>query len=217
MADNDSRKGLRHATEELLAWVDRIHAPHDSGLDAAFQAPQRHDMPAIMLGASEGKLLELLVRLSGASRIVEIGTLAGYSAIRMARALPAEGRLWTIEYDPRHAEVARAAITAAGVADRVEVLVGAGLEVLPQLVGHGPFEVVFLDADKVSYPRYAEWAVANLRRGGLLVGDNAYFFGKLLEDSDGGRAMRRFHEICAEHFDSVCIPTPDGLVVGIKR
>lgn len=217
MADNDSRKGLRYATEELLAWVDRIHAPHDSGLDAAFQAPQRHDMPAIMLGASEGKLLELLVRLSGASRIVEIGTLAGYSAIRMARALPPEGRLWTIEYDPRHAEVARAAITAAGVAEKVEVLVGAGLEVLPQLVGHGPFDVVFLDADKASYPGYAGWAVANLRRGGLLIGDNAYFFGKLLEDSDGARAMRRFHEIAAEHFDSVCIPTPDGLVVGIKR
>jgi len=217
MADNDSRKGLRYATEELLTWVERVHAPHDTGLDAAFQAPARHGMPAIMLGASEGKFLELLVRLTGATRIVEVGTLAGYSAIRMARALPAGGRLWTVEYDPTHAEVAREAIAAAGVADRVEVRVGAGLDVLPGLVEHGPFDLVFLDADKQSYPLYAEWAVANLRRGGLLVGDNAYFFGKLLDDSDGARAMRRFHELCAEHFDSVCVPTPDGLVVGIRR
>ncbi|HTM22739.1 MAG TPA: O-methyltransferase [Kofleriaceae bacterium] len=217
MADTDSRKGLRYSSEEVVAWVDRVHAGHDPALDAAFQAPARHDMPAIMVGASEGKLLELLVRLVGARKIVEVGTLAGYSAIRLARGMGAGGKLWTIEYDPRHAEVAREAIATAGVADRVEVLVGAGVDVLPTLDRHGPFDLVFLDADKQSYDKYAEWALVHLRPGGLIVGDNAYFFGKLMEDSDGGRAMRRFHERVAAGCDSVCVPTPDGLVVGIRR
>jgi caffeoyl-CoA O-methyltransferase len=217
MADTDSRKGLRYSNEEVVTWVDKLHAGHDSALDAAFKAPERHGMPAIMVGASEGKFLELLVRLAGARKIVEVGTLAGYSAIRMARGLPAGGKVWTIEYDPKHAEVARDAVAAAGVADRVEVLVGAGVAVLPTLEAHGPFDLVFLDADKQSYDRYAEWALAHVRKGGLIVGDNSYFFGKLMEDSEGGRAMRRFHELVAARCDSVCVPTPDGMVVGIVR
>jgi caffeoyl-CoA O-methyltransferase len=104
-----------------------------------------------------------------------------------------------------------------GRADRVTVLRGAGVDVLPSLVPHGPFDAVFLDADKVSYAHYARWALANLRAGGLLLGDNAYLFGELLDDSDRGRAMREFHQLVAAACDSVCIPTPDGLVVGLKR
>jgi len=218
MADTDSRKGLRYADQELLAWVDRVHAGHDAGLEKAFQAPQHHDMPAIMVGPSEGRLLELLVRLSGGRRVVEVGTLAGYSAIRMARGLIEGGRLWTIEYDARHAEVARANVAAAGFADRVEVMVGAGADVLPRLDPHGPFDLVFIDADKQGYHHYACWAAAHLRVGGLLVGDNAYFFGKLLaEDDETAASMRKFHEVVARRFESACVPTPDGMVVAIKR
>ena len=88
---------------------------------------------------------------------------------------------------------------------------------MPTLVEHGPFDAVFIDADKANYHRYGEWAVENLRSGGFVLGDNAYLFGELLEDSDRGRAMRAFHEHVAKHCDSVCLPTPDGLVLGIKR
>jgi caffeoyl-CoA O-methyltransferase len=215
MADSDSRAGARYTTPEILAYVERVHAPHDAGLARAFALPE--SMPSIMVGPSEGRLLELLCKLAGARKVVEVGTLAGYSTIRLARAVPADGHVWTIEYEAHHAEVARGNITAAGVADRVTVLVGAGVEVLPTLEKHGPFDCVFLDADKQGYEAYGLWAARHLRKGGLVLGDNAYLFGELLEDSPRGRAMRAFHEQVARDFDSVCIPTPDGLVLGIKR
>ena len=217
MADKDSRSGARYTTPELLKYVDGLHATHDAGLAAAFDAPSKEGMPEIQLGRSEGKLVELLMRLRQVRRAVEIGTLAGYSAIRIARALAADGRLWTIELDPRHAEVARQAISAAGWSSKVEVVVGAGLEVLPSLERHGPFDAVFIDADKENYDGYGRWAARNLRPGGLLLGDNAYLFGELLAKDARGAAMRRFHEEAARAFDTTCIPTPDGLLLGIKR
>lgn len=217
MADNDSRKGFRYTDPELLAYVDRVHASHDAGLAAAFETPDGTDMPAIMVGPSEGRFLELLLRLIGARRVVEIGCLAGYSAIRMGRALPPDGHLWSIEYNPAFAETARKNIAAAGLADRVEVVTGAGLDVLPGLEGHGPFDVVFIDADKGNYDRYGAWAEQNLRPGGLLIGDNAYLFGNLLDESETAAAMRRFHERASEAFDSVCVPTPDGMLLGLKK
>jgi caffeoyl-CoA O-methyltransferase len=215
MADHNSRDGARYATSEISDYTARIHAAHDRGLAAAFATPA--DMPAIQLGQSEGRMLHLLARLVGATKIVEVGTLAGYSAIQLASALPATGHLWTIEYEPKHAVVARANIAAAGLADRVTVETGAGRDVLPTLDAHGPFDLVFIDADKANYDHYGRWAIAHLRSGGLVIGDNAYFFGKLLDDSDGARAMRRFHEEVAAACHSVCAPTPDGLVIGIKK
>ncbi len=217
MADNDSRAGARYGTPELLQWLDLLHAPHDAGLAAAFDAPGNERMPAIQVGRSEGKLLELLLKLAGAKKVVEVGTLAGYSAIRLARGLPEGGKVWTIEFDARHAEVARQAIAAAKVADKVEVLVGAGLDVLPTLDRHGPFDAVFIDADKENYDGYGRWAAKNLRPGGLLLGDNAYLFGELMGKDARAAAMRRFHEEAAVAFDTTCIPTPDGLLLGIKR
>lgn len=217
MADDDSRAGTRYSTPELLAWVDQLHAPHDVGLKAAFDAPGTQKMPAIQVGRAEGKLLELLLKLTGAKKVVEVGTLAGYSAIRLARGLPDDGRVWSIEFDPRHAEVARKAIAAAGVAGKVEVLVGAGLDLLPGLERHGPFDAVFIDADKENYDGYGRWAAKNLRRGGLLLGDNAYLFGELLGTDARAAVMRRFHEEAATAFDTTCIPTPDGLLLGIRR
>jgi caffeoyl-CoA O-methyltransferase len=217
MADKDSRAGERYADAAILDYVNRIHGAHDAGLERAFRAPDDSDIPAIQVGQGEGRLLEILLRLVGARKVVEIGTLAGYSAIRCARALGEGGRLWTIELLPAHAEVARRNIEAAGAGDRVEVVVGKALEVLPVLEKHGPFDAVFIDADKESYDQYGRWAARHLRPGGLLIGDNAFLFGHLLEDSPPARAMRRFHEEAAADFESVCIPTPDGLLVGIKR
>jgi caffeoyl-CoA O-methyltransferase len=217
MADILSRAGERYADAPILAYLDRLHAPHDGALERAFLAPEREGLPAIQLGASEGKLLGLLIALAGARRVVEVGTLAGYSALRIARGLPEGGRLWSIEYEPKHVRVARESIAAAGLSERVEILEGKALDVLERLVAHGPFDAVFIDADKGHYDHYGRWAQKHLRPGGLLLGDNAYFFGRLLDDNLEAAAMRRFHEEAAKAFDTVCIPTPDGLLLGIKR
>jgi caffeoyl-CoA O-methyltransferase len=215
MADSSSRAGGRYAQPEILDYVNRVHAPHDAGLARAFTVPE--GIPAIQVGPSDGKLIGLVLRMIQATKVVEVGTLIGYSAIHMARAIGPRGKIWSVEFEPRHAELARANLAAAGVADRVTVLVGAGRDVLPTLAPEAPFDAVFIDADKVNYDFYGEWALAHVRPGGLVIGDNAYLFGELLDDSDRGRAMRRFHELVAARCDSVCAPTPDGLVIGIVR
>lgn len=215
MADDDSRSGSRYATRPILDWCAQTHAPHDAALARAFATPE--GVPAIQVGPSEGQLLALLLRLVNAAKVVEVGTLVGYSTIHMARALAPGGHLWTIEFEPRHAAIARDNLAAAGLADRVTVVEGAGVDMLPTLERHGPFDAVFIDADKVSYDRYGTWALTHLRPGGIVLGDNAFLFGELMDETDRGRAMRGFHQLVAESCDSVCIPTPDGLVLGIKR
>jgi caffeoyl-CoA O-methyltransferase len=206
---------MRYATPPILDFVERIHGPHDAALSRAFTVPD--GIPAHQVSPSDGRLIHVLMRLARVEKAVEIGTLVGYSAIHMARALAPGGRLWTIESEPRHAELARANLAAAGLADRTHVIVGEALAVLPALVSEGPFDVVFIDADKVSYERYGRWALENLRPGGLVIGDNAYLFGELMGDNPEALAMRSFHELVARTCESVCAPTPDGLVVGIRR
>lgn len=217
MADKDSRSGARYDDEAIRAFTAQTHAPHDAALAAAFDAPDREGVPAIQVGPDEGRTLEILLRAIGARKVVEIGTLVGYSALWMARALPEDGRLITLEKDPRHAEFARRHFEAAGIQDRVEVRVGAAQSHLESLAAEGPFCAVFLDADKGGYADYGRWAANNLRSGGLLIGDNAYLFGRLLDSSEEAAAMRAFHEEAAQHFYSVCLPTPDGLVVALKK
>lgn len=220
MADTLSRAGTRYVTPEVLDYVATLHAAHDALLSAAFDAPREHDMPAIQVGPSEGKLLTMLLRLSGAAKVVEVGTLAGYSALCMARGLPKAGRLWTLESDPKHHAVAEARIAQASRegGPQIECLLGKALDLLDPLAeSHGPFDAVFIDADKGNYDKYGRWAARHLRPGGLLLGDNAFFFGKLLDDSPEAASMRRFHEEAARAFDTVCIPTPDGLLLGVKR
>ncbi|CAN5745429.1 O-methyltransferase [soil metagenome] len=215
MADKDSRVGgSQYNTPDVLDYVTRVHVPQDAAMTRAFDVPD--GIPAIQVSPSDGGLIAILLRLVNAKKVVEVGTLVGYSALNIARALPAGGRLFSIEYSLKHAEVARANLAAAGVSN-VEVHVGAGVDVLPTLEKHGPFDAVFIDADKESYAHYGRWALANVRRGGLILGDNAYLFGGLLEDTARGTAMRAFHEMVAARCESVCAPTPDGLVVGIVR
>jgi caffeoyl-CoA O-methyltransferase len=217
MADDTSRAGASYATQQVLEFVNRVHAAHDPALEQAFRAPEKNAMPAIQVGPSEGRTLGILLRMINARKAVELGTLAGYSAIHMGRALPEDGHLYSVEYEPLHARVARDNIEAAGLSKKITVLEGAGLTVLPTIEKHGPFDAVFIDADKVNYTHYARWARQHLRKGGLLIADNAYFFGNLMEDSAGGEAMRTMHEEAARYFDSVCLPTPDGMVVGLLR
>jgi caffeoyl-CoA O-methyltransferase len=217
MADQDSRAGARYATSQILEYAATTHHPVDLALERAFAAPARHGMPEIQLGPAEGRLLQLMMELIDAKKIVEVGTLAGYSALWMARALPPGGHLWTIEADRKHAGVASEVIGEAGLGDRVTIIADDAVDVLPKLSDSGPFCAVFLDADKARYDLYGRWATENLRAGGLLIADNAYLFGRLLDETEDARAMRRFHEEMAEHYESVCIPTPDGLAVGIRR
>lgn len=217
MADTDSRSGLVYFTRALLDWTTAVHAPHDAALQQAFDAPAAHGLPAIQLAPSEAKLTGLLLRLAGAKKVVEVGTLAGYSALQLVRALPPDGEVHTIEFDERHAAVAREVIAKAGESHRVTVHVGRGVDVLPTLEARGPFCAVFIDADKESYDLYGRWAARHVRPGGLLLGDNVFLFGQLLEASPRAEAMRRFHEEARADFETVCIPTPDGLLLGVRR
>lgn len=142
----------------------------DDPLAAALADSEAAGLPAISVTPPQGKLLHLLARVIGAKRILEVGTLGGYSTIWLARALPPGGKLVTLEYDPHHAEVARANIARAGVADRVEVIVGAALATIPTLTG--PFDLVFIDADKKNNPAYFDWAVKLSQPGAMIVVDN---------------------------------------------
>jgi predicted O-methyltransferase YrrM len=165
-------------TQQLWSDVDHYLTetlvPTDDALDGALQASIDAGLPAINVAPNQGKLLHLLARLSGARSILEIGTLGGYSTIWLARALPADGRLVTLEADPRHAEVAAANIARAGLAGQVEVRVGRAIETLPKLEseGAGPFDLVFIDADKPSNPDYFRWALALTRPGSVIIVDN---------------------------------------------
>jgi caffeoyl-CoA O-methyltransferase len=150
----------------------------------------------MLVGALEGRFLALLVALSGARRVLEIGTFTGYSAIAMAEALPAGGRLTTLELDPEHAAKAREHIEAAGVADRVEIVLGRAIDSLRRL--EGPFDLAFIDADKPSYPDYFEAVVPLVRPGGLIIADNVLWSGKVLDEPDDDRdttALRVFNDL----------------------
>ncbi|MFF2409073.1 O-methyltransferase [Streptomyces sp. NPDC058092] len=174
----------------------------DEALDAAVEASDKAGLPAIQVAANQGKLLHLLARLQGASTVLEIGTLGGYSTIWLARALPEGGRLVTLESDPECAEVARGNIERAGLAEVVEIRVGRALDALPELAaeGYGPFDVVFIDADKPSNPDYLAWSLKLTRPGSLIVADNVVRDGEVADGTSGDpkvQGVRRFTELVA--------------------
>jgi predicted O-methyltransferase YrrM len=144
----------------------------DPVLEQALADSAAAGLPAINVAPNQGKLLQLLAQTQGARRILEIGTLGGYSTIWLGRALPSDGRLISLEYEPRHAEVARGNLARAGLADQVEVRVGRGVGLLPDLAGEAPFDFIFIDADKASNPDYFAWALKLSRPGSLIVVDN---------------------------------------------
>jgi predicted O-methyltransferase YrrM len=196
---------------EIWSAVDSYIAGHLIGPDPALEQALRDSsaagLPAIAVTPAQGKLLELLARVQGARTILELGTLGGYSTIWLARALPAGGRLVTLEAEPRYAEVARVSIARAGFGDVVEIRVGPALETLPGLAaeGAGPFDLIFIDADKGNYPGYFSWALKLSRPGTVIIGDNVVRDGAILDpdadDPSGGnetiKGVRRFYEMLA--------------------
>ena len=193
-------------TQEPWAAVDRYIAdllvPADPALDAALEASTAAGLPAINVAPNQGKLLHLLARGIEARAILEIGTLGGYSTIWLARALPEGGRLITLEVDARHADVARANIARAGLADRVDLRLGRALDTLPRLAAEGltPFDLIFIDADKPSVPDYFAWALKLSRRGSLIVVDNVVRDGAVADAASRDpnvQGVRRLHELIA--------------------
>jgi predicted O-methyltransferase YrrM len=172
----------------------------DAVLAAAVEASDAAGLPRISVADNQGKFLMLMAQAQGARNILEIGTLGGYSTIWLARALPAAGRLVTLEAVPTHARVARENIERAGLGDRVEVRLGRALETLPQLLteSRGPFDFIFIDADKAGYPEYFKWALKLSRRGTVIIADNVVRRGAVLDRASRDAnvvGVRRFLEL----------------------
>lgn len=216
-------KPFGNADPQLEEYSTRVFAPEDPFLADVRQRTAAAGLPDIQVAALDGLHLEVLVRMCGARKAVEIGTLGGYSGTCILRGLGPEGVLHTFEIDPRHAEVARETFLRAGFGGRAHIHVGPALERLADITADGPFDVVFIDADKVSYGDYTDWAAHNLRVGGVAVLDNAFLFGRVVLPPEGEhasaiRSMRRAHDILARsgRFRGTMLPTGEGLAVGVK-
>jgi predicted O-methyltransferase YrrM len=208
---------------EHFDWLQRHNRPEDPFLADLRRAAAAAGLPEIHIAWPQVLLIEVLLKLASARQVVEVGTLGGYSAIAMARALPADGKVVTIELEPKHADFARQWIAKSDVATRVEVRQGAGAAVLPQL--RGPFDAAFIDADKQGYPGYLRECLRLLRPGGLFMADNALAFGSLLDAAERDASVlgiRAFHEVMAAaaragQLEFAVVPLGDGFWVARKK
>jgi predicted O-methyltransferase YrrM len=208
-------------------YISSLYVPSDPALDAALAASDAANLPAINVTPNQGKLLMLLATLHGARTILEFGTLGGYSTIWLACALPPDGKIVTLEYDPKHAAVARQNIARAGFTDRVDVRVGKALDLLPAIEAEHlhPFDLFFLDADKPNNPNYLEWSIRLSRPGSVIIADNVVRDGAVLDaqSSDASvQGIRRFNEMFASHprIQATAVQTVgskgyDGFAIGI--
>jgi predicted O-methyltransferase YrrM len=208
-------------------YISELFVPSDPALEAALNASTEAGLPAINVAANQGKLLMLLARIRGARRILEIGTLGGYSTIWLGRALPPGGRLITLEFQAKHAEVARANIARAGLADVIDVRVGRAVDSLAALAAAGvePFDFVFIDADKPGYVDYLDWSLKLTHPGSVIVADNVVRKGAIVDANSSDpdvQGMRRFNErLAAERrVDATQIQTVgtkgyDGLAIAL--
>ena len=216
--NRETRNPAGDYTEALFAPQDALLASILSRLPESFHSWQ--------VSAAEGKLLQLLIGMIGAKRVVEVGTLAGYSALWMARALPEGGHLYTIGKDPAHNAIARQVFAESEESEKITLLEGDAQDMLQGLSAQAPFDMIFIDADKINYPRYLDWAEKHIRPGGLIVGDNTYLFGAVWhEKAPVGTApathaaMREFNARLADanKYLGMIIPTAEGMTVAMKR
>lgn len=202
-------------------YISGLFGAEDELLASLREEADRTGLPPIAISADEGRLLQVLLTAIGARRVLEVGTLGGYSAICMARALPPGGKLLSIEIDEAHAAFARRYVERATLSDRVEIRVGRALDVLPSLDGER-FDAIFLDADKEPLPTYFEWGLRLVRPGGLLIGDNALWGGRVYENEnadDRTRGVREFNRRMATdpRVLGIIVPTHDGVAVAVVR
>ena len=211
------------SAEELAAYADDLFVREDPLLAELRAEMEAKGFPSIHVPARTGLLLQILVRATGARRIVEVGTLGGYSALWMARALPAGGMIVTMEKEPERVALARKFIERAGLSEAVDVRHGRAIDLLREIDPDGSVDMVFLDADKESYPAYLAEARRLLRPGGLLVADNAFWKGKVVAepapDDKATRGVRAFNRALAEdpEFSATVVPTGDGVAGGVRR
>lgn len=216
----DRPSGSGPPRDALEAWADDLYVEEDDVLKGIRGAMEEADLPLIQVPARTGLLLHLLVRATGARRVLEIGSLAGYSAVWMARALPADGRLLTLEKEREHAVLTRTSLAAAGLQDRVEVREGRAEDLLAGL-NPGAWDLVFIDADKEGYPLYLEHAARLLRPGGIVLADNAFWHGRVLEEEPEDESTRRLHDFhrrlaAGPDFRATVLPVGDGVALGIR-
>jgi len=208
--------------DRFSQYITDLFAAQDDGLRHALEDSPKQGLPAISVKPEEGRFLQFLVRTCGVRQAVEIGTLGGYSGIWIARGLLPGGQLITLEREPRHAAVAREHFEAAGVADRVEIRIGDALETIRSLSAEGPFDFVFIDAEKSGYRAYFDWALANVRIGGVIAAHNAFRHGALVDPHNteaDTEAMRAFNRRVASEprVISTIYPGGDGMVIAIKN
>ena len=214
-------KGFGATDPRIAPYVERLLTPEDAVLREIRERSTLAGLPPIAVGSFDGRHLEVLARMAGARKIVEIGTLGGYSGVCLARALPAGGTLDCFELEPRHAAIAAESFQRAGVADRVRVHVGPALERLRDIEGDGPFDLVFVDADKAGYPAYLDWSATHLRVGGTLLADNVFrraAFPIANDDPRAAEGIRRFNQSLArgDRFRATLLPLEDGLAVAVR-
>lgn len=218
-------KGYGQGDEAVADYFYNLFSPEDEVLREIRERSDAAGLPKIQVGAADARHLEVLVRFANAKKVVEIGTLGGYSSVCIARALPEDGRLYTFEYEPKHAEVARESLRKGRVDHKVEVFVGRALERLNDIKSNGPFDIVFIDADKINYPNYLAWAAENLRVGGAVIGDNTFAWGYVVEgrvppreNAAASRELKVFNKAIATdaRFASTILPTAEGLALAVK-
>jgi len=213
---------------EIDTYIERLFVPRDAALEQGLQDAERADLPAINVSPNEGKLLYLIARIARAQRILEIGTLGGYSTTWLARALPAGGRLVTLELNRRHADIARRNLDRAGVGDRVEIRVGRAVDTLQAMIDadETPFDMIFIDADKQSYTDYLSLSLKLARPGSVILADNLIRNGRVMNqtpDDDAARGAKAYNDAIAAHhgLDSLILPiirdNLDGLSISVVR
>jgi caffeoyl-CoA O-methyltransferase len=210
---------------KLVQYVEQTFLPEDSILRDVKERADQQGLPAIQVGKMDGLHLEVITRSVGAKLAVEIGTLGGYSGICITRGMGPDGKLFTFELEQSRADFARESFQKAGIAHQVEILVGLAIENLNRINKYGPFDLVFIDADKVSYPLYLKWASENLKIGGILLADNTFAWGMIAddrfdnsEDALAVKALKEFNFTLAQggQFRSTILPTGEGLTFGVR-
>lgn len=221
-------KSYSNLSESVSKYVENLlNVDANENLQVVLQLAKKRGTPPLQVIPTDGRTIEVLARTLQPMKIVEIGTLCGYSAVFLANALLPGGKLYTCEQSQHHIQVAREAFQQLQLEDKIDIIEGKALDTLPKLSEKGPFDLIFIDADKLNYPAYFDWAIANLRSGGMLLADNTFVFGHIAAESlpQQGElknivaAMREFNQKCVsdDRLVTTFLPTGEGLMVAVKK